>query len=78
MHMAIVLGINKGIEFSRELTKEKSRNVKDFYCKVDMFLQLEVANAELEMMNAVEVGESSNTKPVKSGDNDTRGRRKKK
>lgn len=52
-------GVNKKIEFSRNLTKVKTQNLKEFYWKVNQYLRLEDADVELAMKAQIESREPS-------------------
>lgn len=48
--MAIIVGVNKRMRFSHDLTKEKHRKLKEFYYKANKYLRLEEVDAKLGRM----------------------------
>lgn len=48
--MAIAASINKRMEFSQDLTKQKTRDLDDFFFRAFQFIRLEAADVELALM----------------------------
>lgn len=46
VHMAIVIGVKKGTELYKSLTKMKTRNLSKFYKREDKYLRLKASKAE--------------------------------
>lgn len=75
IHKAIVFGVNRKTEFSRDLTKQESKNLTDFYWRSDQYLRLEAADSEL--MLTTQTGTSGPLKEeAKKKNSNGRGKRK--